>query len=99
MSEQTTKTIKLDQPIKRGEQEITEITLRKPGAGELRGCNLADLMQMDVNALIKLLPRITEPALTSNDIISMDTADLLQAGVEITGFLLPKAKQQDFQPA
>ena len=36
MSEQTTKTIKLDQPIKRGEQEITEITLRKPGAGALR---------------------------------------------------------------
>lgn len=93
-----TKTITLDSPIKRGDQTIESITLRKPGPGDLRGCNLADLMQMDVNALIKLLPRITEPTLTAHDVISMDTADLLQCGVEITGFLIPKAKQQDFHP-
>ncbi|MGV0998273.1 MAG: phage tail assembly protein [Fluviibacter sp.] len=94
----TSKTIILDQPIKRGEQTITEITLRKPSAGELRGCNLADLMQMDVNALIKLLPRISTPTLTENDVIHMDTADLLQTGVEVTHFLLSKEKKKEFLP-
>ena len=30
-------TVTLDTPIKRGNGEITEVTLRKPSAGELRG--------------------------------------------------------------
>ncbi len=93
MSEQTTKTIKLDQPIKRGEQEITEITLRKPGPGELRGIQLYPLLQGDVAALHIVLPRITTPALTAQDINKMDIADLLQAGLEISCFLAPKSAQ------
>ena len=34
---QTEKTIQLDTPIKRGKTEITEIVLRKPQSGALRG--------------------------------------------------------------
>ncbi|WP_247392571.1 phage tail assembly protein, partial [Ralstonia pseudosolanacearum] len=49
MEKQTT-TITLDTPITRGEQTISTITVRKPGAGELRGVSLMDLMRMDVTA-------------------------------------------------
>lgn len=98
MSEQTTKTIKLDQPIKRGEQEITEITLRKPTAGELRGVPLLQLMQIDVAALATVLPRITNPTLTVQDVNAMDSADLMQAGLEVCSFLVPKAQMESFQP-
>ncbi|KFA28137.1 tail protein, partial [Xanthomonas vasicola pv. vasculorum NCPPB 1326] len=48
----------------RGEQTITQINVRKPGAGELRGLKLTDVLQLDVTALATLLPRISSPTLT-----------------------------------
>ena len=94
----TIKTITLDQPIKRGEQTITEIELRKPTAGELRGVPLLQLMQIDVAALVTVLPRITTPALTAQDVNGMDSADLMQVGLEVCSFLVPKAQLEVSQP-
>lgn len=85
------KTITLDTPIKRGDNDIAEISLRKPSAGELRGVTLTDLLQMDVAALTKVVPRISEPPLTEIEIARMDPADLVQIGGVVAGFLLPKA--------
>lgn len=85
------KSITLDTPIKRGENDITEIALRKPAAGELRGVTLTDLLQMDVSALTKVLPRISEPSLTESEVARMDPADLVQIGGVVAGFLLPRA--------
>ncbi|MFQ2218391.1 phage tail assembly protein [Aeromonas enteropelogenes] len=83
-------TVTLDTPIQRGETTISEINVRKPQSGELRGLNMTDILQMDVNALSKLLPRITSPALTEVDISGMDPADLMQLGQEVSAFLVPK---------
>lgn len=88
-------TIILDSPIKRGSSEILEVTLRKPMAGELRGVTLTDLLQMDVLALRKVLPRITTPTLTEHEIGQMDPADLVQMASLVTGFLLPKSAKTD----
>jgi len=85
------KTITLDTPITRGSSTITEVSLRKPTAGELRGVSLASLMQMDVTELTKVLPRITQPTLTDAELAQLDIADLTQFATEVTGFLLPKA--------
>ena len=85
------KTITLDTPIKRGDNDLTEIALRKPSAGELRGVTLTDLLQMDVAALTKVIPRISEPALTEVEVARMDPADLVQIGGVVAGFLLPRA--------
>ena len=82
--------IELDEPIKRGEQTITEITLRKPKSGELRGVALADVLQMQTDALITLIPRLSTPSLTAVEVRQMDPADLVQCGGEIAGFLLTK---------
>ncbi|WP_425891684.1 phage tail assembly protein [Aeromonas veronii] len=84
------KTVTLDQAIQRGDNTITEIQLRKPKAGEMRGLNMTDVVQMDVNALTKLLPRITTPILTEAEIGNMDPADLMQLGSEVSTFLVPK---------
>lgn len=86
----TPNSITLDTPIKRGDQEVASISLRKPNAGELRGLNLTDLLQMDVAALQKVLPRITTPSLTEADVAAMDPADLMQCGSKVASFLLPK---------
>ncbi|GGY03713.1 phage tail assembly protein [Paludibacterium paludis] len=82
--------ITLDEPITRGDQKISAVTLRKPGAGELRGVSLIDLMQMDVASLIKVVPRISTPTLTEQEVSRLDPADLVQLGTEVSGFLLPK---------
>ncbi len=84
----------LDETIKRGDSEITSVELRKPVSGELRGLNLADLLQMDVSALHKVLPRITMPPLTEHEVAGMAPADLMQMGAKVAAFLLPKAARQ-----
>lgn len=89
----TTKTITLDQPIQRGESQIASVEMRKPAAGELRGLNLNDLLQMDVAALHKVIPRISSPTLTEAEVSALDPADLTQLGAAVAGFLLPKAVQ------
>lgn len=86
----TSATVELDTPIKRGETEVTELTLRKPSAGELRGVSLAEVLQMQTDALITLIPRISSPSLAAAEVRQMDPADLVQCGGEIAGFLLPK---------
>lgn len=87
----SSKTIILDTPIKRGDNDIAEMTLRKPASGELRGVTLSDLLQMDVAALTKVVPRISDPALSEVEVARMDPADLVQIGGVVAGFLLPKA--------
>lgn len=79
-------TVKLSTPIKRSSGEVAELTLRKPATGELRGLKLMDLMNMDVNALSVLLPRIVQPTITKQDVDSMDMADVLELGVAVVGF-------------
>lgn len=89
----TSASVPLEKAIVRGEQKIDRVTLRKPQSGELRGLQLATLMAMDVLALQTLLPRITSPALTAHDVASLDPADLLNIGLEITGFFMTRAEK------
>ena len=89
-------TVTLDTPIKRGNGEITEVTLRKPNSGELRGVSLAELLQMKVDALQTVLPRITTPILHKQDMATLDPADLVNMGTVVVGFLLTKETKRDF---
>lgn len=88
--------VKLDQPIVRGENTFESVTLRKPNSGALRGVTLIDLVQMDVMALRKVLPRISTPSLTDHEIGNMDPADLMACGQEVSGFLLQKSAKAAF---
>ena len=87
--------VNLDTPIKRGLNEITSLTLRKPSAGELRGVQLVELLNLDVASLIKVLPRISAPPITAPEAANMDPADLLACGGKIAGFLLQKSMKTD----
>lgn len=88
-------TVTLDTPIRRGTTSIDSITLRKPNSGELRGVSLAELLQMDVNSLVKVVPRISTPTLTAVEVTSMDPADLFALGTKVSGFLLQKSMKTD----
>lgn len=100
MTEQINKTsavIELDEPIKRGDTEITRVTIRKPNSGALRGVRLQALMEMDVNSMTEVLPRITDPSLTKPEIGAMPPGDLLNMSIEVVNFLLPKSMQADYR--
>ncbi len=94
-----TPSINLETPIQRGDTRITSVTLRKPKSGELRGVSLVDLLQMDVTALTRVLPRISEPTLTEAEVANLDPADLLSMGAQVSGFLLPRAALAAVAPA
>ncbi|NKI68099.1 phage tail assembly protein [Collimonas pratensis] len=85
------KPIILDEPIKRGDTFISEVTIRRPKSGELRGVSLMDLGNMSVAALQTVLPRITQPTLTAHEVAGMDPADLTEIGAEVAIFLVKKA--------
>src|SRR5690606_8963674 len=86
----TTARIELDTPLQRAGKAIHQVEIRKPLAGGLRGVTLVDVLQMDVTALTKVLPRITEPALTEAEIRTMDPADIVQLGAALADFLTAK---------
>ncbi|WP_372450166.1 phage tail assembly protein [Paraburkholderia aspalathi] len=81
----------LDTPVVRGNQTIERVTLRRPKSGELRGVSLSDLVSLDVSALSRVLPRISSPTLTEQDVANIDPADLVQLGGIFAGFLMTKA--------
>jgi hypothetical protein len=83
--------INLVKTIKRGETEIKEVTLLKPTAGTLRGVGLAAVANSDVDALIKVLPRMTMPSLTEQEVAALELPDLLSFAGEVVGFLSPNS--------
>jgi len=91
-------TINLDTPIQRDGQTISAIELRKPAAGELRGLSMLGLLQMDVEAVATLLPRISTPMVSKPEALQMDPADLLAVGIAVAGFLQQKAETTAYPP-
>jgi len=91
MSEQNENVVILDEPLKRGDTEISQLEIIKPNAGHLRGIGLAALANADVDALTVLLPRITVPNLTPQDCKNLSLPDLVELAGKVVGFLSPKS--------
>lgn len=85
-------TITLKTAISRGTTKIAEVALREPRAGELRGLRLMDVAAGDVNALTELLPRITNPALTRDEIKDLSPVDLALLYSGVTDFFDPDSR-------
>jgi hypothetical protein len=83
-------TVTLSRPLKQGEREITEIQIRQPNAGELRGVSLLMLVQMQPEALFTVLPRIGTPVLTTAMLHQLTPSDLFKLGNAVNEFLVPK---------
>jgi hypothetical protein len=81
-------TVNLTAPIRRGETEIATLNVRRPQAGELRGLALGDILNTDITALLTLLPRVTEPPLTSAEVNALDPEDFAELGGAVRGFFM-----------
>ncbi|MBJ8418775.1 phage tail assembly protein [Acinetobacter courvalinii] len=87
--------VELENPIIRGSDSITQITLRKPNVGTLRNLSLQDVLKWNVEATNTVLTRISYPTLSIADLNGMDIADYTSLAVELTNFLVSaKAKSQ-----
>lgn len=97
MSDETkpgqTASVTLATPIARGDTNVEMISLRKPKAGELRGLTLQDVLQSDVSALMKLVPRISDPALTEHEVAELEADDFAEIGGTIFGFFMTPAQK------
>jgi len=91
------KSVDLDEPIKRSSGEIKRLLIRKPNAGALRGVTLKALVQVDVQALRTVLPRVCDPILTPAEINALDPADLLSTGATLASFFMSKAERLAIQ--
>ena len=87
--------VTLDQPIVRGETSIPTLQIRKPGPGELRGLSLRTLCEADADAMLALLPRITMPPLTDDEVAALDLADFVECCNQVAGFLPQRGPNTD----
>lgn len=85
------KPIALVKPVIRKNSEIKEVTVTEAmqQTGSLRGLKLYDVMTSDVDSLIKLLPRVTSPALTESEVSLLDVRDFAELSKEVADFLAP----------
>ncbi|QMV73603.1 phage tail assembly protein [Comamonas piscis] len=79
--------VTLVQPVVRAGQTIGQVQILKPSVGDLRGLLLVEVLNMKVDALAKLLPRVTVPNLMEAEIFQMDTVDLVSMATEAAIFL------------
>lgn len=90
---QTGETVTLDNPILRGDSTIAELVITEPKAGSLRGLSLADLMKLDIDTIIKLVPRVASPTITEHELADLSVADFTKVSTAVIGFFAPKGER------
>lgn len=88
------KPVTLVKPVIRKNSEVKEVTVTEAmqQTGSLRGLKLYDVMTSDVDSLIKLLPRVTSPALTEVEVSQLDVRDFAELSKEVADFLAPSSE-------
>ncbi len=86
LAQEAPNTITLKHPVKRAGQTIEQVTLLTPNTGHLRGLSLAAVASAEVDALIKLLPRMTMPSLTEQEVASLSLPDMTAITAKVINF-------------
>lgn len=86
-------TVTLSRPIIRGDKEITEITLHEPNAGALRGLSIGDVINAKSDTIVALVPRISDPKITEEEMRKMNLRDLAMLAGGISDFFLTEAEK------
>jgi hypothetical protein len=90
----TSVVVTLEQPIKREGGPITSLTIRKPKGGDLRGTKLTDLIAADVDAVAKVIPRITTPTIVAHEFYGLEADDFAEVVGTVVGFFLSKVQRE-----
>lgn len=87
-------TVEFDTPIVRGDLIIKEVNINKPKTGALRGLSLSDLLKLDVDTVIKLVPRVSTPPLAEHEVANLDPSDFLSISTAVVGFFASTDQRQ-----
>lgn len=87
-------TVEFDTPIVRGDLTIKEVNINKPKTGALRGLSLSDLLKLDVDTVIKLVPRVSTPPLAEHEVANLDPSDFLNISTAVVGFFASTDQRQ-----
>lgn len=104
MTERKTETITLEFDATDDDGKVlmakgTDVLIRKPLGGALRGANLGGLVRMDYDQIAMVAPRITTPALVPHIFAALDPADVTQIAGEIANFCLTNAQRAVLFPS
>ncbi|MGY0794318.1 phage tail assembly protein [Azospirillum argentinense] len=79
-------TVPLAKPLPYGQNTLTELQLRRPMAGDLRGLRLAGLSDMDVDVITKIAVRCSVTVVTEAQMAELDPYDLIKLTEAVGGF-------------
>lgn len=85
MSKKTV-SVKLVTPMMVKDKEVTELEIRKPNAGNLRGLNLVGVCELNFDTAMTLLPRISD--LNERDVLNMEPENFPPLMTEIASFFV-----------
>lgn len=79
--------VELAQPIKNKDgEEVNTVALREPLAGEMRGLSFTNIMQLDVETMTTLIPRISE--LTERQMSNLSPLNMTPLFTAVVGFFV-----------
>lgn len=85
--------VTLGVPIKvENGDDITVVEVLRPTVGALRGLMLAQVQMQDVNTLLKLLPRITKPSLSPDQVAELDPSDFADMANQVSLSFMKQAQ-------
>lgn len=83
------KVVTLASPIIKNGESLTKISLRKPNAGHLRGLSLIKVCEMDFDACMTLLPRISD--LNERDVLNLEPENFAPLMTAVATFFVATA--------
>lgn len=83
------KTFAFTTPLKFGDGTLSEIKMREPCAGDLRGIKMLELHDGDVTSAITLASRICTPFVSVPQLSAMTPYDALQLYASVVDFFAP----------
>ncbi|WP_022940126.1 phage tail assembly protein [Psychromonas hadalis] len=87
MVNKITKKVELIKPIDVEEGEpIKSVELREPRAGEMRGLSFTNIMQLDVDTMTVLIPRISD--LTERQMLNLSPVNMTPLFTGVVGFFV-----------
>lgn len=74
------------EPIEIGSQIVTSLHVREPTIFDLRDLRLTDVLQMEMNAMCTLLPRVTKPEISSAQLSQLAPYDFVSLCARVVLF-------------
>lgn len=85
--------VPLKKPLQRADNKYNSVLLTEPHGSDYQGTSLSFVAQGDYNALITVIPRISDPVIHKQDLQAMKASDLAAISGEVIAFFYTDAQR------